>query len=95
MIRKFKEVHGHYIEKIIGQDRLAYAMSDTEDLYDLIEFAERGRYQGSVIIFYDFENGNVYRPFEKKRDVIYSKPAFVDRYYYFLQADYTLREVVH
>ncbi len=94
MIRKFKEVHGHYIEKIIGQDRLAYAMSDTEDLYDLIEFAERGGYQGSVIIFYDFENGNVYRPFEKKRDVIYSKPAFVDGYYYFLQADYGLKKVV-
>ena len=31
--------------------------------------------KGSVIKFYDFENGNVYTPFVKKRDVIYSKPV--------------------
>ncbi len=88
MIKRFKEVSGLYIEKIYGQDRLAFAMSDTSDLYDLVEYAQRGGYQGSVIKFYDFENGNVYTPFEKKRDVIYSKPAYVDGFYYFLQADY-------
>ena len=66
MIKRFNEVNGLYIEKIIGQDRLAYAMSDTEDLYDLIEYAERGGYQGSVIKFYDFDNGNVYMPFENQ-----------------------------
>ena len=66
MIKRFKEVNGLYIEKIYGQDRLAFAMSDTSDLYDLIEFAERGGYQGSVIKFYDFENGNVYTPFQRK-----------------------------
>ena len=93
MIRKFKEVHGRYIEKILGQDRLAYTMSDTDDLYDLVEYAERGGYKGSVIIFYDFENGNVYRPFEQRRDVIYSKPAYVDGFYYFLQADYGIKKV--
>ncbi len=88
MIKRFKEVNGLYIEKIYGQDRLAFAMSDTSDLYDLVEYAQCGGYQGSVIKFYDFENGNVYTPFEKKRDVIYSKPAYVDGFYYFLQADY-------
>lgn len=93
MIRKFKEVNGRYIEKILGQDRLAFAMSDTNDLYDLVEYAERGGYQGSIIIFYDFETGNVYRPFEKKRDAIYSKPAYVDGFYYFLQADYGLKKI--
>lgn len=93
MIKRFKEVNGLYIEKIIGQDRLAYAMSDTEDLYDLIEYAERGGYQGSVIKFYDFDNGNVYMPFEKKRDVIYGKPIYTDGFYYFLQADYGLKKV--
>ena len=93
MIKRFKEVNGLYIEKIIGQDRLAYAMSDTEDLYDLIEYAERGGYQGSVIKFYDFDNGNVYMPFEKKRDVIYGKPVYTDGFYYFLQADYGLKKV--
>ena len=93
MIKRFKEVNGLYIEKIIGQDRIAYAMSDTEDLYDLIEYAERGGYQGSVIKFYDFDNGNVYMPFEKKRDVIYGKPIYTDGFYYFLQADYGLKKV--
>ena len=88
MIKRFKEVSGLYIEKIYGQDSLAFAMSDTSDLYDLVEYAQRGGYQGSVIKFYDFENGNVYTPFEKKRDVIYSKPAYADGFYYFLQADY-------
>ena len=68
-------------------------MSDSTDMYDLIEFAERGGYQGSVIKFYDFENGNVYTPFEKKRDVIYSKPAYEDGFYYFLQGDYGLKRV--
>ncbi len=93
MIKRFKEVNGLYIEKIIGQDRLAYAMSDTEDLYDLIEYAERCGYQGSVIKFYDFDNGNVYMPFEKKRDVIYGKPVYTDGFYYFLQAEYGLKKV--
>ena len=93
MIKRFKETNGLYIEKIIGQDRLAYAMSDTEDLYDLIEYAERGGYQGSVIKFYDFDNGNVYMPFEKKRDVVYGKPIYTDGFYYFLQADYGLKKV--
>lgn len=67
MIKRFKEVNGLYIEKIYGQDRLALAMSDTSDLYDLVEYAQRGGYQGSVIKLYDFENGSVYTPFEKKR----------------------------
>lgn len=93
MIKRFKEVNGLYIEKIVGQDRLAYAMSDTEDIYDLIEYAERGGYQGSVIKFYDFDNGNVYMPFEKKRNVIYGKPVYTDGFYYFLQADYGLKKV--
>ena len=93
MIKRFKEVSGLYIEKIYGQDRLAFAMSDTSDLYDLVEYAQRGGYQGSVIKFYDFENGNVYTPFEKKRDVIYSKPVYTDGFYFFLQADYELGKV--
>ncbi len=69
-------------------------MSDTSDLYDLVEYAQRGGYQGSVIKFYDFENGNVYTPFEKKRDEIYSKPGYTEGFYYFLQADYGQGKVV-
>lgn len=88
MIRRFKKVNGKYIERIVGQDRLAYAMSDNEDFYDLIAWSRRGGYQGSVILFYDFQTGDVYQPFEKQRDTVYSQPVFADGYYYFLQGCY-------
>ncbi len=94
MVRRFKSVNGKYIEKIYGQDRLAFAMSDNEDLYDLIAWSERGGYQGAVLYFYDFETGDVYQPFEKKRNVVYSRPEFADGYYYFLQGDYDTKTVV-
>ena len=94
MLNRFKEIHGKLITKIFGQDRLAYAFSDFADLYDLTEWAERGGYQGSVIYFYDLENGNVYCPFEKKRNVAYGKPVFYEEYYYFLKADYDHKEVL-
>lgn len=94
MIRRFKSINGKYIEKIYGQDRLAFAMSDNEDLYDLIAWSERGGYQGAVLYFYDFETGEVYQPFEKKRNVVYSRPEFADGYYYFLQGDYDTKTVV-
>ena len=56
MIKRFQEVSGKYIKKIIGQDRFAYAHSDTNDFYDLIEWSKSGGYQGSVILFFDFES---------------------------------------
>ncbi len=93
MIKRFNELNGLYIEKIYGQERLAYAMSDSSDLYDLIEFAERGGYQGSIIKFYDLKSGAVYTPFEKKRDVMYGRPVFSEGFYYFLQADYAMKSV--
>ena len=66
MIKRLQEVSGKYIEKIIGQDRFAYAHSDTNDFYDLIEQSKSGGYQGSVILFFDFESGKVFKPFAKK-----------------------------
>lgn len=71
MIKRFKQVEGNYIEKIVGQERFAYAHSDSSDFYDIVGWAERGGYQGSVIIFYDYETGNVYKPFDKKRNILY------------------------
>ncbi len=88
MIRRFKEISGRQIEKITGQERFAFAHSDTNDFYDLAEQAKTGGYEGSVIIFYDFETGDVYRPFEKKRNVLYGDPVYVDGFYYILQGDY-------
>lgn len=84
MIKRLQEVSGIYIEKIIGQDRFAYAHSDTNDFYDLIEWSKSGGYQGSVILFFDFESGKVFKPFAKKRTVIYSNPVYAEGFYYFL-----------
>ena len=88
MIKRFDKTNGRYIEKIFGQDRLAYAHTDTADLYDLVEWAERGGYPGSVILFYDFSNGKVYQPFRKRKNVAYGDPVFSDGKYWLLQGDY-------
>ena len=53
-----------------------------------------GGYQGAVLYFYDLETGDVYQPFEKKRNVVYSRPEFADGYYYFLQGDYDAKTAV-
>lgn len=93
MIKRFNEIRGRYIEKIYGQDRYGYSQSDFEDLYDLIRWAEKGGYQGSELLIYDFYNGNVYKPFEKKRNVVYGSPVYVEEFLYFLQGDYDNRKV--
>ncbi len=94
MIKRFKQVEGNYIEKIVGQERFAYAHSDSSDFYDIVGWAERGGYQGSVIIFYDYETGNVYKPFDKKRNILYSNPAYVNEEYYFLQGDFNKKKII-
>ena len=93
MIRHFKEIEGRYIEKIIGQDRLAFVHSDSSDFYDLIEWSKTGEYCGSIIIFFDFDSGNVYKPFAKKKNVIYSNPVYTGGFYYFLQGDYSEKKI--
>lgn len=94
MVRRFEKTTGRYIEKIIGQDRFAYAHSDTNDFYDLVEWSKAGGYQGSVILFYDFETGAVYEPFSKKRNVVYSNPVYAKGWYYFLQGDYDEKKII-
>ena len=77
MIKKFDRIEGRCVEKIYGQDRFGYSQSDFEDLYDLIKWAERGGYQGSELQFYDFYTGKVYRPIDKKKNVVYGTPVYV------------------
>ena len=93
MIKKFNRIEGRYIEKIYGQDRFGYSRSDFEDLYDLIKWAERGGYQGSELLIYDFHSGNVYKPFDKKRNIIYGDPVYIEGFLYFLQGDYDNKKV--
>ena len=70
-LNRFEVVTGRYIEEIPGQSRIGYAMSDTTDFYDMIEWSKKGGYQGSTISFYDYNNGKVYEPFQKQRNVLY------------------------
>ena len=66
---------------------------DTNDFYDLIEWSKSGGYQGSVILFFDFESGKVFKPFAKKRNVLYSNPVYAEGFYYFLQGDYDEKKI--
>lgn len=93
MIKEFNRIEGRYVEKIYGQDRFGYSQSDSMDFYDLIEWAEQGGYQGSELQFYDFYTGEVYKPFDKKRNVVYSAPVYVENFLYFLQGNYDKKKV--
>ena len=85
---RFKVVSGTYIEEIGGQSRIGYSMSDTMDFYDMVELSKKSVYQGSIISFYDYNNGRIYEPFTKQRNVLYGKPVYLKNYYWFLQGDY-------
>lgn len=40
-LNRFEVVTGRYIEEILGQSRIGYAMSDTTDFYDMIEWSKK------------------------------------------------------
>ena len=76
-LNRFEVVSGKYIEEISGQSRIGYSMSDTTDFYDMIEWSKKGGYQGSIISFYDYNNGKIYEPFQKQRNVLYGPPVYL------------------
>lgn len=85
----FESVTGRYVEEIAGQSRIGYSMSDdTTDFYDMIEWAKKGEYQGSTVSFYDYSNGKIYEPFQKKQNVLYGRPVYLKNGFWFLQGDY-------
>lgn len=84
----FEVVSGRCIEEIPGQSRIGYAMSDTMDFYDMIEGSKKDGYQGSTISFYDYDNGKVYEPFQKQRNVLYGKTVYLKDSFWFLQGDF-------
>ena len=93
MIKRFQKVQGMCITEIAGQRRFAYAMSDMEDFFDMIEWAKRGGYQGAVILFYDLTNGKVHEHFSKKQNVLYGAPIYSDGVFYFLQGDFNENKI--
>ncbi|MBQ1862313.1 MAG: hypothetical protein II149_02240, partial [Clostridia bacterium] len=88
MIRKFDETKGLNITKIESQSRFAYAVTDFEDFYDVLNRNDKNGYRGAVIKFYDTDTGKVYTPFEKERNVTYGKPLYFNGYYFFLKGDF-------
>ena len=54
----------------------------------MIEWSKKGGYQGSIISFYDYNNGKVYEPFQKQRNVLYGPPVYLKNSFWFLQGDY-------
>lgn len=84
----FEVVSGRCIEEIPRQSHIGYAMSDTMDFYDMIEGSKKDGYQGSTISFYDYDNGKVYEPFQKQRNVLYGTPVYLKDSFWFLQGDF-------
>ena len=88
-IRAFDEIDGSFVDEIYGQKRLGFALDGLTDFYDIPDLIEaNGYYGGSIIKFYDFKTGQVYKPFGKKKNVSYDKPVFLDGYYYLIQGDF-------
>lgn len=93
MLKRFEKVTGSYIETIAGQKRFAFSHSDTADFYDLPERLQYSSYPGSVLRFYDLGTGKVYQPFDKRQDVLYGNPVFLEGKYYFLQGDFSCNAI--
>ena len=82
-IIQFNQVNGTTIDKIEEQTRFGYAISDYVEFYEFHK-----SHKGSMISFYDYENGKVIQPFKCQKNVLYGKPVFLNNYFYFLQGDY-------
>lgn len=50
-LNRFEVVTGRYIEEIPGQSRIGYAMSDTTDFYDMIEWSKKVGIKVQLFLF--------------------------------------------
>ena len=60
-INRFDKVNGASIENIEGQSRYGYAISDYVEFYEFHK-----NHKGSMISFYDYENGIVINWFKSQ-----------------------------
>lgn len=47
-----------------------------------------GFYKGNEICFYDYKTGEIYRPFDLKKNLAYGRVIFIDNSFYILQVDF-------
>ena len=75
-LNRFEVVTGRYIEEIPGQSRIGYAMSDTTDFYDMIEWSKKAgikvqRYLFMIMILVKFMSHF------KSREMYYMEKRFI------------------
>lgn len=89
IFKEFAEVKGEYIDEIPGQVRFGYSISDIYDLFEIEETVKiDGFYKGNEICFYDYKTGEIYRPFDFKKNLAYGRVIFIDSSFYILQVDF-------
>lgn len=87
--KEFSQVKGEYIEEIPGQERFAYSISNTDDLFEIEDTVKSdGFYKGNEICFYDYETSQIHRPFDLKKNVAYGRVIFINNNFYILQVDF-------
>ena len=88
-LNRFEVVTGRYIEEILGQSRIGYAMSDTTDFYDMNWIGQKKvGYQGSTISFMITIMVKFMNHF-KNREMCYMELLFnLKKSFWFLQGDY-------
>lgn len=90
-MKHFKQTFGKYIEYLSGQDRFAFALTEHIDFFMVDDWLKQGGHPGNQLIIYDFVKEELYMPFEQERNVIYSRPHFVNGFIYFLRGEFNQR----
>lgn len=92
-INRMAVVQGLNLEPVLGQLRYGCGLTDFEDFYEIAEYVDEKGYQGNQIVFGDYETGEMYIPFEKKRNIAYGGVEWIEGYFYFLKADFNKKMV--
>lgn len=93
IITKCEKINGMSFNPIPGQARYYYSLSSFEDFYDMIGWMERGGYKGSTISFFDIATGRIETPFERKRNIIFSRPVCENGELFFIEGDFNNKTI--
>lgn len=93
-IKRFNEISGTEVEMIDGQSQIGYSIdNDGVDFYDMTDCMQVSDFAGSELTFYDYYNAKVYKPFQKRKNVLYGYPLYHQDCFWFLQGDFELKVV--